>query len=827
MKRLPLRSSLYLIVDIVLLVLCILHVPSLVERAQAPFLAKDEDHKVLITEILDSSVCPELRLGDELSSWEDYQVSSAALIEFLANQSSIDEQITVSFQRSDVVSTTSIKLIRAFELTYIIIVCLVGVVTWCLAVFILFARPRDLTATTLHWSMISMAVVVVIAFDGITPSSILQYVSCVLFFLSYMGVASTFFLFTTMFPRHKPGSLALKFLLVYTPAVGLTAAMIYYHWRATSIMSAEAISTYMTWYAIIYISVFLFVGGGILNFIHSYVTAVSGDERKKLEWVLWGLCLGPTPFLILVILPRLIWGTAFVPEEYTLIFLIVIPVAFAISFVRHHLLDIEVVINRTTVYAIVLGGLIATYVLLVALAARVVGKYTEESYAVAAVLVGLLFEPARRRVQRFVDRRFFRVRWNFREAERSFVERIKMAKDVQQLAEVIVSQTDELIPVERVGFFVLKESGNRLKTLAHKNFDLFDKYSVRFEAEKLKTRLQIPVALDNKIEPGITYESADEKVFHRWGMALVFPMIAENLESLGFLVLGEKKAGTRFTTEEVDLLNNISTQAGLEIERLTLQVKLILEKAETERLEELNQLKSLLVSYVSHELLNPLSSIKVFSQLLNTRPRKLDWKSRDFVQTIEGETDRLTRMVTNILDSAKIENREKVYFPKCVELREIIQGVLKSMTYQLKKAKFTVKLKAPKRAIPIFADPDAVKQTIINLISNSVKYAGEKRYIKIILSRDVNWGFCSIEDRGLGIPKESQPHLFERFYRDPSASLRIQGVGLGLPLVKHIMDEHGGKIELVRSEVGKGSLFRLSFPLNRKNYGSKKENPHR
>ncbi len=122
MKRLSVHTSIYLTVDIVLLILCILHIPSLVERAQAPFRVEDKDHQVLIT---DSSAYTELQVGDELLSWEDRQVSSAVLIEFLANQSSIDEQITVSYQRSDVISTTSIKLIRAFEPTYIIIVCLV------------------------------------------------------------------------------------------------------------------------------------------------------------------------------------------------------------------------------------------------------------------------------------------------------------------------------------------------------------------------------------------------------------------------------------------------------------------------------------------------------------------------------------------------------------------------------------------------------------------------------------------------------------------------------------------------------------------------------
>ena len=184
-------------------------IPSLDERLQSPFRTENIDHQVLVTEILQPSACPELQLGDQLLSWEDRQVSSAALIEFLANQSSIGEQITVSYQRSDVTSTTRITLIRAFDPSYIVIVCLVGVVTWCLAVFVLLARPRDLTASTLHWSLISMAVVVVIAFDGITPNSILQYLSCILFFVSYMGVAATFFLFTAMFPRDKPGSLAL------------------------------------------------------------------------------------------------------------------------------------------------------------------------------------------------------------------------------------------------------------------------------------------------------------------------------------------------------------------------------------------------------------------------------------------------------------------------------------------------------------------------------------------------------------------------------------------------------------------------------------------
>ncbi|MFQ5798413.1 MAG: sensor histidine kinase, partial [Bacteroidota bacterium] len=337
---------------------------------------------------------------------------------------------------------------------------------------------------------------------------------------------------------------------------------------------------------------------------------------------------------------------------------------------------------------------------------------------------------------------------------------------------------------------------------------------IRFELEKLKTRLQLPIGLHEKIEPGVPYESADPEVFRRWGMALGFPMMSENSEILGFLVLGEKKSGQRFSVEDVDLLNTVTTHAGLAIERITLQFKLMLEHAEAQRLEELNRLKSDFVSYVSHELRTPLTSIKMFAELLKTGTRKLDKKAQEYVRIIEGESDRLNRMVNNILDSARIERGVKQFIFTDVDLRKITGDVLKSMRYQLEKHRFRVELKTSKRPLPIHADPDAVAQALINLVSNAIKYSTKRKYLKIALSRNSEWTFCRVADRGSGISEEVLPHLFEKFYRDPSHSLRVQGVGLGLPLVKHIMEVHGGKVE-VKSEIGKGSSFTLCFPLEK------------
>ena len=825
MMRLTFRTGFFLAVDIALLIVCLLHIPTLLDRPQAPFELTMEDGRIIIDRIVDSTAGAELKEGDELLFWEQDSVPIPEVVEFFTDLSSIDARVTVTYQRSGTPHTTTVTLIRYYGPSYPFIIYLVGIVTWSVGVFVLLKRRRDLTASALHWAMVALGVSVMITWGAISQEAVWPFVSRTLLFVSYMGVAASFFFFTAMFPRPKAGSVLLKSWLIFGPASVLVAAILYYHLRAIHLVSVNDYVSFQKVYDLFHIAVFVYGGGGILNFVHSYRTAASTEERKKLKWVLWGLCLGPAPFLLLNALPQVFLPSGLVPEEYTLIFLLLIPFAFAISFIRHRILDIEVVINRTTVYAIVLGVVTTLYYLVVITVASIIGTSTQslslEVSVAAAVLVALLFEPARRSIQGVVDRTFFRVRYNFREAQRRFLEEIKRCLDVQELPDLIVRRTDELIPVERIGFFTLQEPGHRVRLLAHRNYDMLQTHRVRFEVEKLKTRLQLPIGLDEKIEPGVPYESADPKVFRRWGMALGFTMASENSEFLGFLVLGEKKSGQRFSVEDVDLLNTVTTHAGLAIERITLQFKLTLEHAEAQRLEELNRLKSDFVSYVSHELRTPLTSIKMFAELLKTGTRKLDKKAQEYVRIIEGESDRLNRMINNILDSARIDRGVKEFIFIDVDLRKITGDVLKSMRYQLEKHRFRVEFKTSKRPLPIHADPDAVAQALINLVSNAIKYSTKKKYLKIALSRNSEWTFCRVVDRGSGISEEVLPHLFEKFYRDPSHSLRVQGVGLGLPLVKHIMEVHGGKVE-VESEIGKGSSFTLCFPLEKSDNQTKR-----
>ena len=817
MKRLARRTLFILAIDVTLVALCSMHIPAVINRAQAPFSVRDVQGRVLIDEIADSTACSDIHTGDELLLWRTTKPRTTDVVEYLADMSSIGEQIDLTLKRGALQFHSVVQLVQSYSLVYVIIIGCIGVITWCLGVFVLVSQPGNVVASTLHWAMISMAIAVVTAYEGTTPANPMPIVSRLLFFLSYAGTATTFLLFTLQFPRGTSGVSWKEGFLVFLPPAVVVAFMFYYNTRAFTDASPEVFLKYSFWFELLHGLLLVYVAGGIYNFIRSYIGAGTNLERKKLKWILWGLCVGPLPFLCLVIVPHEVGLHHVVAEEYALLPLVIIPVSFAVSFVRYQLLDIEVIIRRTTAYAIVIGSLLIVYVVLASAVASFIGDLTAS--AGTAILVALLFEPLRSSVQHVVDRKFFRVQYNFRQAEQHFIEIIKHCLTMLQLGDTMVREANSLLQVERIGFFVLRAPGSRLAVVAQAGFNLPEKDGPPLEIDQLKTGLLLPVACDDKVEPDIQHESADVDVFRRWDIALAMALLSQDSELLGALVLGNKKSGLRFSAEDIDVLRNACTQAALTIERITLQQKLFIEHEEREHLRMLNQLKSDFVSYVSHELRTPLTSIKMFAELLG-RPRRKGAKK--YVSVILGETDRLDRMVTTILDSAKIERDLKVYEFKKEDLGEMAKAALNIMSYQLESQGFRVEFlsrserrrgsrRLPVR-FPILADRDAVIQAITNLISNAIKYSGEKKHLRLSLERKGGHVLCRVHDKGIGISAAVRSHLFEKFYRDPAHSREISGVGLGLPLVKHIMDAHDGSVE-VESTPGKGSTFTLSFSL--------------
>jgi len=228
------------------------------------------------------------------------------------------------------------------------------------------------------------------------------------------------------------------------------------------------------------------------------------------------------------------------------------------------------------------------------------------------------------------------------------------------------------------------------------------------------------------------------------------------------------------------------------------------------------EMRSQFVSSVSHELKTPLTAIRMFAETLRLGRSKSMKTQEEYLDTIVNESERLTRLLNNVLDFSKIEQGKRIYRPELASLYEIIQAAARAIEYPLNQKGFKLNVQTTKGLPEVRVDRDAIEQAVLNLIHNAMKYSGESRDIDLRLQRKDSQALIKVIDRGIGIDSQEQNRIFEKFYRVPTKeNERIVGTGLGLTLVSHIARAHGGHIE-VKSTPGKGSTFSLYLPLENK-----------
>jgi len=230
---------------------------------------------------------------------------------------------------------------------------------------------------------------------------------------------------------------------------------------------------------------------------------------------------------------------------------------------------------------------------------------------------------------------------------------------------------------------------------------------------------------------------------------------------------------------------------------------------------DLIRMKSEFVSNVSHELRTPLALIRMFAETLEMGRLRDDAKKQEYYSTILGETERLTRLVNNILSFSRMEAGRKEFHFQSVDLNTIVSGVLDTYRHHLENGGFSIDVDLGKQLPAVRGDREAICEALINLIDNGMKYSENEKYIAVRTRSDGAQVVLEVGDHGIGIAPEHQKKVFETFYRvSDSLVHNTKGTGLGLSLVKRIMDAHGGTVT-VRSTAGKGSTFCLQLPVFR------------
>ena len=234
--------------------------------------------------------------------------------------------------------------------------------------------------------------------------------------------------------------------------------------------------------------------------------------------------------------------------------------------------------------------------------------------------------------------------------------------------------------------------------------------------------------------------------------------------------------------------------------------------ADLHRQLRLARQKTDFVGNVSHELKTPLTSIRMFTEMLAEDRVQDDAKRRHFLGIITAETARLTRLINNVLDFARLERGEKKYHFAPFDLAALVQETVESFRPHLATHGFTLRIQVPSAPLTFEGDRDAIAQVLVNLLSNAEKYSGDHREIEVALESKADAIEVRVFDRGLGVPSGCEEKIFDQFYRaHDSLGSGIQGSGLGLTLARQIARSHGGEV-IYQAREGGGSCFALRLP---------------
>jgi signal transduction histidine kinase len=225
------------------------------------------------------------------------------------------------------------------------------------------------------------------------------------------------------------------------------------------------------------------------------------------------------------------------------------------------------------------------------------------------------------------------------------------------------------------------------------------------------------------------------------------------------------------------------------------------------------KLKSDFVSNVSHELRTPLALIRLYAETLELGRISNPGKHQEYYEIIRKESERLTSLINNILDFSRIESGKKEYSFRETDVADLVRSTLESYRFEIEQNGFQFEEKIDNDLPQLWMDREAIARSLLNLVNNAVKYSATEKYLGVHLYRHNGGVSLEVVDHGIGIHEKEQLKIFEKFYRvgDPLVH-NTKGSGLGLSLVRHIVQAHGGEVA-VESELGQGSKFIITLPV--------------
>jgi signal transduction histidine kinase len=534
------------------------------------------------------------------------------------------------------------------------------------------------------------------------------------------------------------------------------------------------------------------------------------------------------------VLPHSNW---FVP------FFVFIPLAVGYAIVKHNLFDIDAVIRRSTGYLAITAVVVVVYTSLLAVfdlgSRRLTAAQSPALPVLTTLILIAILNPLRNRVQRVVDRVFYRAQSDYRETVRRMTEALTSVIALDVVIDRVVGTLTHDMSIGTATMLLRAEPGSEYREYRAGTFaDVAPGIVVPTASAvvELLSRTEVDVLARDDVADDPAYQAWRGDIlaeFDRLDATLLVPLTFTG-DLIGLLAVGKKRSGRSYTAEDVALLTTLAHESAIAINNATAYKKLEDFKSTLEdrvrertdelailnvkleqsnaRLRELDRLKSESVSDVSHELRTPLTAIQGYVEyLLEGIAGDVTPMQREFLERVRINSERLTRLITDLLDLGRIEAGKVELRPARLSVSQAIGEVVAELSTLAREKSITLTGVAPVSDLLVVADRDKLHQILLNLGHNAVKFTRAGGSVRLGASAgDQGAVVITVADTGQGLSADEVQKVFEMFYQAGDADPGT-GSGLGLTITKKLVELHGGSIR-VTSERGQGSVFTVALP---------------
>jgi two-component system nitrogen regulation sensor histidine kinase GlnL len=540
----------------------------------------------------------------------------------------------------------------------------------------------------------------------------------------------------------------------------------------------------------------------------------SGLRQNQLKYLVFALSLGYsggiTNFLLWYNIPVAPYGNVLV-SVYVLLF--------SYAVIKFQLLDIDVVVKKSLIYALLLLLLVVPCYLLVVVGQRVTFgsiNYSFSAFSLSLfILVGFFFPRLRFMTEEALERAFFKRRIDYRETLlRSSKEMVSIV-DIKELSDNLVRTIGKALGVEKVSFLLINEPRGIYALEASVGLQLDQSEHVGLSKDgpliKLLQRRREPIVKEELEWVPVGPETPQTvETMDKLCAELSLPIISKE-RLVGILNLGHKEDKSLYSNEDLELLSTLTNQAAIAIDNARLYENLKQSQDTLRRADRLSSL-GLLTAGLAHEIRNPLVAIRTFTQLL---PERYD--DAEFREGFQGlalkEVDRICGLINDLLSFARPSKPNVA--PENVN--DVVDNIARILESQAKERSVEIARDFGENLPRVWIDREQMKQVFMNLILNAIQAMKEGGAITISTRAVTRTGvqpageFVQIEvkDTGVGIPEENVQHIFDPFFTS-----KDEGSGLGLAVSHQIVQEHGGFVT-VESTIGKGTSFFVHVPVGK------------